>query len=270
MLKNENGILINLLKVMAGLCLILLFVLFIMLPIFYQRIWPTIMEGAPAKADNVDVLAFWGAVFSGLITLLGVYYTIRYSQKEINKTLEQQDRDLFITRFGAIVLEINSISYELKKFRNYLDQLQHRILAYAKTGVFEDIVVEFDVKDDYKKIRGQVKPDLKIITNRLKGKAAHADGFIYSYINELSKDILKFQDELTMYVDRLTNSKSKKNKTLQHEYKQLFEHLNHSVMSCDKKLEDYREELENRFMQFSKKEEKRSIWVTILPFSKRG
>ncbi|MFD2442852.1 hypothetical protein ACFSO7_02430 [Bacillus sp. CGMCC 1.16607] len=224
--------------------------LVLLLPLYYKVIWPP-MIGNPAKAETVDVLAFWGAVFGGIITLIGVFMTIRFSQGEIEQTLHQQEKDHFIKGFGATVLEINSITFEMKKFRNYLQQLHTNLQRFSDSGVFQDIVIEFDTKDDYKKIRGQVKPDLEIICNRFEGKAAHADGFVYYQITILSGEIKKFQTQLYGFVDRLNESTSKPVTKIN---ETIFKEINQSLDECEKSLKIYKEKLGDRFIQYSKED----------------
>lgn len=255
-LLEEKCVLENKRKTKMSTSLLFLFwsiplMLVLLLPLYYKIIWPPII-GKPASASTVDVLAFWGAVFSGIITLVGVHLTIRFSQREIKMTLDQQERDNFIRGFGATVLEINSITFETKKFQNYLEQLKVNLEEYSHSGVFSEIVVEFDTKNDYKKIGNQVKPNLEIICNRFEGKAAHADGYVYKQITSLSGAIKKFQTDLYNIVDQLTKSKGEKNNI--GNYESIFQEINQSISICENSLKDYKIKLGKRFSAYAEKE----------------
>lgn len=210
------------------------------------------MIGKPASASTVDVLAFWGAVFSGIITLVGVGLTIRFSQGEIELTINQQSKEQFIKGFGSIVLEINSITFETKKYCNYLNKYKRSLEIYCKTGDFPEIVVEFDTKDDYKKIGKQVKPELEIISNRFQGKAAHADGYVYHQVIRLSEAIEKFQIELYEVVSEINKNIGSQN-TID-KYELIAKDMENAVLKCADSLKDYKEKLGKRFIEYSKDE----------------
>jgi hypothetical protein len=248
--RKKRGIsLKNLLIILFSIVIVIIALL---LPYYYKTIWPSVI-GEPAKASTVDILAFWGAVFGGIITLVGVFFTIQFSRREIEETMHQQEKDQFIKGFGATVLEINSISFEIKKFRNYLNQLKVNLEEYVDTGIFKEIMVEFDSKEDYKKIRKQHKPDLEIICNRFEGKAAHADGFVYYHISILSKDIKTFQRELFNTVDQYQLHES--SETSQHErYNAIFDDIEFSLLKCERNLKDYKEKLGKTFIDYAEED----------------
>lgn len=224
--------------------------LVLLLPLYYKIIWPPFI-GSPAKAETVDVLAFWGAVFGGVITLVGVFMTIRFTQKEMEQSSYQYERNQFIKSFGSTVLEINSIIFEIKKFREYIRKFQTSIIQYIESGTFEEIIIEFDTKEDYKKIKDSIKPDLEIIIKRFEGKAAHADGFVYYQIRELGLEIEKLQLELYRVIDQndVTGENAHRN-----ELNTVFQRIHTSLTSCERKLRNYKGKLGKKFIEYSEME----------------
>lgn len=71
--------------------------------------------GVPARVETVDVLAFWGAFFSGIPTLVDVLITVRFTQREMKESSKHQQREKFIKIFGSTILEINLILGEITK-----------------------------------------------------------------------------------------------------------------------------------------------------------
>ncbi|MDQ0230915.1 hypothetical protein [Metabacillus malikii] len=250
MKKNKQGK-STIVSILIMLFTFLLVLVVILLPFYYKVIWPPII-GEPAKASTVDILAFWGAVFGGIITLVGVLLSVRFSQKEIQYTMHQQDKDQFIQGFGSTVLEINSISYEIKKFRDYLNQYKKNIVEYSHTKKFKAVSVKFDVKEDYKKIQDQHKPDLEIVCNRFEGKAAHANGLVYHYVTILTADIRTFQKQLHDVVENFNNNNDKKNG--EEKLASILERIYQSLAICEMEINNHKEELGETFKQYAKED----------------
>lgn len=223
----------------------------ILLPLYYKIIWPPII-GYPARAETVDVLAFWGAVFGGIITLIGVFLTIRYSKNEMEQKQDQEKRDQFIKEFGSTVLEINSIVSEMNKFSGYLQKLKTNLLEYSNSRIFNEIIIEFDEKEDYKKIGKDIKPNLEIISNRFEGKAAHANGFVYYLIHLLSKDIQAFQTQLHEMVDDLGPNDNRWDDVQLQKFETLFQNIHQSLTTYKKELKDYKEQFGVKFIEYAK------------------
>lgn len=235
-------------NIITGLVSIIILLGVIFLPAYYKIIWPTNI-GEPAKASTVDILAFWGAVFGGVITLVGVFLTVLFSKRQIQDTMHQQDKEQFIKGFGSTVLEINSISFEIKKFKNYLNQYKTNIEEYLHTGgEFKEIIVEFDTKNDYKKIGKEYKPDLEIICNRFEGKAAHADGLVYYHITLLTKDIKLFQKQLYDIVDNF--NKINYEEALEIIYKE----IHGSLETCEESIKKYKVKLGKDFIEYAEED----------------
>lgn len=252
---NSGGFILKKLKIWLNTVTLILFILSIvfisLLPLYYKLIWPPII-GIPARAETVDVLAFWGAFFSGILTLVGVLITVRFTQREMKESNKQHQREKFIKSFGSTILEINSILSEIGKFKEYIIKFKNNIPKYRETGLFDEIIVQFDTKEDYKKIKDDKKPDLEIIIKRLEGKAAHADGFVYYQINQLSKEIKRLQIELHSLIDKLSDPNDKNN--YEKELQSIFEGINESLEKYESNLKKYKEKLGDNFIEYSRKE----------------
>ena len=86
--------------------------------------------GVPAR---VEVLAFWGAFFSRIPTLVDVLITVRFTQREMKESSKHQQREKFIKIFGSTILEINLILVEITKGTPAIAAFRSRLALQNET-----------------------------------------------------------------------------------------------------------------------------------------
>jgi hypothetical protein len=163
------------------------------------------------KIGESDVLAFIGSIIGGIITLAGVYYTIRSSFVALELTLKKQDDLKFLETIGE---KLNRL-YKVKGIIFKVD----RMLSNRKNGWNEKYE-----KDNLENIENAILEYLLPNLNPLLENASVVDWEFYN-------DIKKFVDDTRSYIfnldsrdfDRLTESVDRLTKIIENHEKRLSE-----------------------------------------------
>jgi hypothetical protein len=173
------------------------------------------------KLGEVDVLAFVGSITGGVITLIGVQYTIKSSQQSIILSLQKQQEINTLQNMGIKISKLKSVKY----------------IIHKTSGKISKWDIGFD--ENYKKIEKRIEEDAhKILIefldefNKLLEDSADIDWYIFndiqSFINAVweeirsdkkNPEVLDFIEKT--FIDELMSKLDKHERRLSDEYESL-------------------------------------------------
>lgn len=226
---------INIRRVIGYITSILVIIPVLLLPLYYKIVWKYILGGTPAEANSVDILAFWGAVFGAIITLVGVFLTIRFSERGIEISLNQQVKENFYNSFPVRLKTVNMVIEPVTSIRRNISTLYMDTMIEEMNGREQNVddldEVLYLINDFYDTFH-----DLE--------QTASSDGYVYYKIRELIND---FNEEVGV----------KGKYGIVDDFQQQFNNINNMDNRLEKletELKSYKKELEDRFIDFSKED----------------
>lgn len=211
-------------KIIVYIAFILVIAPIALLPLYYKWLWRFIIGGKPAEASSVDILAFWGAVFGAIITLVGVFLTIRFSERSLENSLYQQEKDNFINSFPIRLKAINEVNASIQKVGYKLAGVHS---AKGKEDLTESSLLIVNFFDSLYDIE----------------QSASLDGFVYYKVKEMIDDLTGPGSNETYGL--VENFQQQKTNIL---------NVSRRLIRLNSDLKSYKRKIEDRFISFSREE----------------